>query len=45
MMITINETQVEIRRLKPEDFGGLYDYLQNLSAESKKRFGPHSFER
>lgn len=45
MMLTIKETQVEFRRLVPHDFGGLYDYLQNLSAESKRRFGPHSFER
>ncbi|MEI7829612.1 MAG: GNAT family N-acetyltransferase [Prolixibacteraceae bacterium] len=36
---------IEIRRLVPDDFGGLHDYLQNLSAESKRRFGPHSFER
>jgi GNAT superfamily N-acetyltransferase len=45
MMLRIKETYVELRRLSPEDFGILYDYLQNLSAESKKRFGPHSFER
>lgn len=36
---------VELRRLEPNDFGRLYDYLQNLSAESKRRFGPHSFDR
>jgi ribosomal protein S18 acetylase RimI-like enzyme len=36
---------IELRRLVPEDLDRLHDYLQNLSSESKKRFGPHSFER
>ena len=36
---------IETRRVGSEDIGGLYDYLQKLSVESKRRFGPHSFER
>jgi ribosomal protein S18 acetylase RimI-like enzyme len=34
-----------LRRLNSNDFDNLFDYLQNLSAETKKRFGPHNFDK
>lgn len=40
-----NHKQVFLRRLNERDFGQLFDYLQGLSAETKKRFGPHPFDR
>ena len=36
---------VTIRPLKQSDKDSLYDYLQNLSAESRSRFGPHLFDQ
>jgi diamine N-acetyltransferase len=45
IITTKNNKQVLLRRLNTADLGSLYDYLQNLSAETKKRFGPHSFEK
>ncbi|MEI8366663.1 MAG: GNAT family N-acetyltransferase [Parachlamydiaceae bacterium] len=36
---------IETRRFGPEDIGGLYDYLQKLGVESKRRFSPHSFDQ
>jgi diamine N-acetyltransferase len=34
-----------IRSLKESDKDSLYNYLQNLSAESRSRFGPHPFDQ
>ena len=46
MAITIrNGKTVAIRLLKPGDEEVLYNYLQNLSMESRSRFGPHSFDQ
>ena len=46
MAITIrNGKTVAIRLLKPGDEEALYNYLQNLSTESRSRFGPHSFDK
>jgi diamine N-acetyltransferase len=35
---------VDIRSLQESDSEPLYDYLQNLSSESRSRFGPHLFD-
>lgn len=40
-----NNRQVFLRRLNSNDLDNLFDYLQNLSIETKKRFGPHKFDR
>jgi hypothetical protein len=40
-----NNRQVFLRRLNSSDLDNLFDYLQNLSTETKKRFGPHKFDR
>jgi diamine N-acetyltransferase len=40
-----NKRQVFLRRLHSNDLDNLFDYLQNLSGETKKRFGPHNFDR
>jgi diamine N-acetyltransferase len=42
---TKNNKQVYLRRLNANDFDGLFNYLQNLSADTKKRFGPHPFDK
>lgn len=42
---TNNEKQVRLCRLTLADNEELFDYLQLLSAETKKRFGPHSFDK
>lgn len=42
---TKNNRQVFLRRLNSNDLDNLFDYLQNLSAETKKRFGPHKFDK
>jgi ribosomal protein S18 acetylase RimI-like enzyme len=36
---------VIIRSLQESDNEPLYDYLQNLSSESRSRFGPHPFDQ
>jgi diamine N-acetyltransferase len=41
---TKNHKKVQIRQLESADFGELLSYLQNLSPETKKRFGPHDFD-
>lgn len=41
---TKNNRQILIRRLQLTDIDNLYTYLQNLSDESKSRFGPHKFD-
>ncbi len=40
-----NNRQVFLRRLSTNDLDNLIDYLQNLSVETKKRFGPHNFDK
>lgn len=46
MNITLlNKKTVSIRSLMQSDKTSLYNYLQNLSPESRSRFGPHSFDR
>ena len=40
-----NNRQVSLRRLGSNDLDILFDYLQNLSSETKKRFGPHQFDK
>lgn len=40
-----NGKSIEIRLLENEDNEKLYIYFQNLSEESKSRFGPHPFDR
>lgn len=42
---TKNNRQVSICRLSTSDLDSLYDYVQKLSPETKKRFGPHEFDR
>lgn len=38
-----NNRQVFLSRLNSNDIDNLFDYLQNLSSETKRRFGPHQF--
>ncbi len=40
-----NRIQVVFRKLNQNDFDSLCDYLHKLSHETKKRFGPHSFDK
>jgi diamine N-acetyltransferase len=40
-----NNQQVFLRRLNSNDLDNLFHYLQNLSTETKKRFGPHNFDK
>lgn len=42
---TKDNRQIFIRRLQKTDLNNLYSYLHNLSDETKRRFGPHSFDR
>jgi GNAT superfamily N-acetyltransferase len=46
-MITtsVNNQTLLIRRLTASDLDKLCSYLSGLSQETKKRFGPHSFDR
>jgi ribosomal protein S18 acetylase RimI-like enzyme len=39
-----NNHQIILGKLIPGDFDRLTDYLQNLSPETKRRFGPHPFD-
>jgi len=41
---TKNNKEVLLRRLNPDDFERLFQYLQELSPETTKRFGPHPFD-
>ncbi|NOT90171.1 GNAT family N-acetyltransferase [Ferruginibacter sp.] len=46
MLITPKDNrQVYLRKLKSKDFDKLFIYLQHLSEDTKKRFGPHLFDR
>lgn len=42
---SINNQQIIIRELGSADFDNLFVYLQKLSEETKRRFGPHSFDK
>jgi len=42
---TKNNRQVYLRRLYPADLDSLCHYLNQLSPDTKKRFGPHGFSR
>ena len=45
MKVTLkNNKTATIRLLQHSDQEALYNYLQQLSAESRSRFGPHSFD-
>ncbi len=43
-LVTKDNRQFFLRRLHLNDLDNLYNYLQNLSAETKRRFGPHKFD-
>lgn len=46
MIVTLkNNTKVVIRLLKNTDTQDLFNYLSDLSSETKSRFGPHPFDR
>jgi diamine N-acetyltransferase len=36
--------QIQVRILGPDDFPNLHNYLEQLSAETRLRFGPHPFD-
>ena len=40
-----NNKTATFRQINRHDRKALYNYLQQLSAESRSRFGPHSFDR
>lgn len=40
---TKNNIPIHLRQLHSSDFENLLHYLNNLSAETKSRFGPHAF--
>lgn len=40
-----DKRSVEVRLLANSDNKNLFDYLQNLSSESRSRFGPHLFDK
>ncbi|TAH09439.1 MAG: GNAT family N-acetyltransferase [Sphingobacteriia bacterium] len=42
---TKNNQQVLLRKLHSNDLDNLLSYLENLSMETKKRFGPHQFDK
>jgi ribosomal protein S18 acetylase RimI-like enzyme len=43
-IVTKDNRLAFIRRLQLTDIDNLYTYLQNLSDESKSRFGPHKYD-
>jgi diamine N-acetyltransferase len=46
MIITAkNNRQILLRRLGQYDYEGLSHYLQSLSPDTKKRFGPHPYDK
>lgn len=40
-----NNSQILFRKLVPDDFDKLSDYLHQLSPDTINRFGPHSFDK
>jgi diamine N-acetyltransferase len=46
VLVTLkNNTSVDIRLLKPADEELLFTYFENLSVETKLKFGPHPFDK
>lgn len=46
MIVTTKHNKtVLLRKLTGDDFDSLHIYLQNLSSDSKRRFGPHPFDK
>jgi diamine N-acetyltransferase len=46
VLVTLkNNTSVDIRLLKPADEELVFTYFENLSVETKLKFGPHSFDK
>lgn len=45
IITTRNNQQVLLRRLTVDDIDLLFNYLQQLSEATKKRFGPHPFDK
>jgi diamine N-acetyltransferase len=46
MLVTAkNNRKIFLRRLESSDFDKLYHYLQQLSTDTKKRFGPHEYKK
>ncbi len=43
-IITKDNRQVHLEKLNFNDLNNLVEYLNNLSNETKKRFGPHQFD-
>ncbi|CAN5561288.1 hypothetical protein BH10BAC3_BH10BAC3_06340 [soil metagenome] len=39
-----NNRNVILRKLEANDLQGLHEYLQHLSEETKRKFGPHAFD-
>jgi len=44
-IILRNGSNIKMRLLQQQDAEKLYNYLHNLSAESRSRFGPHAFDK
>ncbi len=42
---TKNNKQVLIRKLTPDDFENLSNYLNDLNFDTKKRYGPHNYDK
>lgn len=42
---TKDNSAILIRKLEATDWDALVDYLQSLSTDTKKRFGPHLFDK
>lgn len=42
---TKDHRELSLRSLNSSDFERLYHFLQHLSSETKKRFGPHPFDQ
>lgn len=40
-----NNKDILLRKLTPDDHNALAGYLENLSSETVKRFGPHGFDK
>ncbi len=45
MIVACNNNQILLRKIENTDLNILYNYLNNLSCESKSRFGPHAFDK
>jgi diamine N-acetyltransferase len=45
ILLAKNNRQFSLSALNPEDFDRLTDYLQRLSLETLRRFGPHKFDK